>query len=301
MNTCFHYLIINFFCYANVDFIIDDKNSLWYGEKLYDLYKKASTPYEWHKPIFDKCKELGIVCFSTPFDLTAVDFLEELNCPIYKIASFENGDIPLLKRVAKTKKPVTVVSNGVDTTFFHYKKHAYDEHTPTCLFVGNFAWAPNREAVHQLLVHVWPAVLQRFPQAKLTIVGKQFPAQMQQFVTSSVSVKDSVTDIRDAFDAHDVLLAPMGIGGGTKFKILEAFASGTSVISTKEGVAGIGIESNVCQIAQTPEDFVSSLASLYANPAAAVRQTALARTFVEKTYDWDRIATIQDHVWRDAV
>ena len=94
------------------DFIIDDKNSLWYGEKLYDLYKKASTPYEWHKPIFDKCKELGIVCFSTPFDLTAVDFLEELNCPIYKIASFENGDIPLLKRVAKTKKPV-VISLGM--------------------------------------------------------------------------------------------------------------------------------------------------------------------------------------------
>lgn len=94
------------------DFIIKDKNSLWKGEKLYDLYKKASTPYEWHKPIFDKCKELGIIGFSTPFDITSVDFLEELNCPIYKVASFENSDIPLLKRVAQTKKPV-IISLGM--------------------------------------------------------------------------------------------------------------------------------------------------------------------------------------------
>ncbi len=96
----------------NPDFVIQDKNSLWQGEKLYDLYKKASTPYEWHKPIFDKCKELGIIGFSTPFDLTSVDFLESMECPIYKIASFENGDIPLLKRVAQTKKPV-IISLGM--------------------------------------------------------------------------------------------------------------------------------------------------------------------------------------------
>lgn len=94
------------------DFIIENKDSLWCGEKLYELYKKASTPYEWHKPIFDKCKELGIIGFSTPFDLTSVDFLESLNCPIYKIASFENGDIPLLKKVAQTKKPI-IMSLGM--------------------------------------------------------------------------------------------------------------------------------------------------------------------------------------------
>ena len=94
------------------EFFIEDSNSLWKGESLYSLYQKAYTPWEWHKAIFDRCKEKGIICFSTPFDFTAVDFLEELDCPIYKIASFENIDLPLIKRVAQTGKPM-IVSTGM--------------------------------------------------------------------------------------------------------------------------------------------------------------------------------------------
>lgn len=94
------------------EFLIKDENNLWKGEKLYDLYQKACTPYEWHKEIFDKCKEYGIVGFSTPFDTDAVDFLESLNCPMYKIASYENSDYLLLKKVAQTLKPV-ILSVGM--------------------------------------------------------------------------------------------------------------------------------------------------------------------------------------------
>ena len=94
------------------EFLIKDKDSLWKRETLYSLYKKAYTPWDWDKPIFDKCAELGIIGFSTPFDFSAVDFLEDLNVPIYKIASFENYDSPLLKYVAKTKKPV-MMSTGM--------------------------------------------------------------------------------------------------------------------------------------------------------------------------------------------
>ena len=93
-------------------FIIKDKKSLWKGKKLYSLYKKAYTPWEWHKPIFEYAKKLGLICFSTPFDNSAVDFLEKLNVRAYKIASFENTDLPLIKKVIKTGKPV-IISTGM--------------------------------------------------------------------------------------------------------------------------------------------------------------------------------------------
>lgn len=94
------------------DFLINENNSLWRGQTLYKLYKKAYTPWEWHKPIFDRCKELGIIGFSTPFDETAVDFLETLNVPLYKIASFENNHLPLIKKIAETGKPI-IISTGM--------------------------------------------------------------------------------------------------------------------------------------------------------------------------------------------
>ncbi|MCD6019437.1 MAG: N-acetylneuraminate synthase [Bacteroidetes bacterium] len=93
---------------------INDPNSLWNGKELHDLYKEAYTPWEWHKAIFDRAKEKGMIAFSSPFDETAVDFLESLNVPLYKIASFENTHHPLLAKVAKTGKPV-IVSTGVAT------------------------------------------------------------------------------------------------------------------------------------------------------------------------------------------
>lgn len=94
------------------EFFIADNKSLWHGKSLYKLYQEAYTPWEWHKPIFEHCKQRGILCFSTPFDETAVDFLEELHVPCYKIASFENTDLPLIRKVARTGKPV-IISTGM--------------------------------------------------------------------------------------------------------------------------------------------------------------------------------------------
>jgi pseudaminic acid synthase len=96
------------------EFSISDKDSLWKGETLYHLYEKAYTPWEWHTAIFERCKERGIMGFSTPFDDTSVDFLEDLGVPCYKIASFENVDLPLIRKVARTGKPI-IASTGMTT------------------------------------------------------------------------------------------------------------------------------------------------------------------------------------------
>ena len=89
-------------------------SGLWKGEKLWDLYDRAKTPYSWHKDLFDYAKKLKITCFSTPFDSEAVDLLEKLNCPFYKISSFEMNDFPLLQKVIKTKKPI-IISTGTSS------------------------------------------------------------------------------------------------------------------------------------------------------------------------------------------
>ena len=110
------------------DFLI--KGTIWNGKRLYDLYKEAYTPWEWHSKLFEVAKEEGLVCFSSPFDKTAVDFLETLDCPIYKIASFEITDIPLIEYTASKGKPI-IISTGIAT---------YDDiklAVETCRKVGN--------------------------------------------------------------------------------------------------------------------------------------------------------------------
>ena len=95
-------------------FEIDDPNSLWAGKNLHDLYKLAYTPWEWHEPIMQRARQLGLICFSSPFDESAVDFLEGLDAPAYKIASFENNHLPLINKAASTGKPL-IISTGMAT------------------------------------------------------------------------------------------------------------------------------------------------------------------------------------------
>ncbi|TAM06663.1 MAG: pseudaminic acid synthase [Paraburkholderia sp.] len=96
------------------EFNISDEKSLWNGSNLYDLYSKAYTPWEWHAPIMERAKSHGLICFSSPFDETAVDFLDQLGVPAFKIASFENNHLPLIRKAARTGKPI-IMSTGMAT------------------------------------------------------------------------------------------------------------------------------------------------------------------------------------------
>jgi N-acetylneuraminate synthase len=113
---------------ANPEFTIQNKSSLWQGQSLHKLYQMAHTPWDWHAPIMQRAKAKGLVCFSSPFDATAVDFLETLDVPAYKIASFECIDLPLIRRVAQTGKPMIIstgmasvaeIAQAVDTALAH--------------------------------------------------------------------------------------------------------------------------------------------------------------------------------------
>ena len=99
---------------AEGDFVITDPNSLWHGRTLYDLYQEAHTPWDWHKPIFERARNHGMIPLSTPFDDSAADFLESLEAAVYKIASFENTDLPLVRKVASKGKPM-IISIGMAT------------------------------------------------------------------------------------------------------------------------------------------------------------------------------------------
>jgi pseudaminic acid synthase len=98
--------------HAEGEFFIGDRKSPWYGQSLYTLYKQAHTPWEWHEPIFRRARERGLVGFSTPFDASAVEFLQSLNVPAFKVASFENVDLALIRRIAATGKPL-IISTGM--------------------------------------------------------------------------------------------------------------------------------------------------------------------------------------------
>jgi glycosyltransferase involved in cell wall biosynthesis len=197
---------------------------------------------------------------------------------------------------------VTVVTNGVDTDFFTYKGRAVPSETLQALFVGNFSWMPNVDAVRRLIADVWPDIHKDHHKATLTIIGKNLPKQIQKMLPASITYESDVPDIRTAFDASDVLLAPMGVSGGSKYKILEALAAGVPIITTKEGVLGLSVKQSVhAMVVEDSRDMNHVLGHLIAHPEETKKMTAAGRHMVESSYDWATLSNTQDTVWNACV
>ena len=190
--------------------------------------------------------------------------------------------------------------NGVDTSWFTYKKQDGDG-KKNFLFVGNFRWLPNIEAAEWLVTDIWPKIATRFPQSTLTIVGRNMPESMKKRSSTRVLCLSDVSDIRQEYAKAFALLAPMTIAGGSKFKVLEAMASGVPVVSTVEGIEGInGEDEKEVLIARNTQAFVDQLVRLNTDHSLLEQLTKNARVLVEREYNWDAIATVLENVWKGA-
>lgn len=192
-----------------------------------------------------------------------------------------------------TGQKVAVVPNGVNLDTFRFRLPNITDH-PTILFVGNFRWRPNREAARTLLVDIWPKITHVFPRATLWIVGKDMPNEFQKFAISADDI------VRVYYDA-DILVAPHAIGGGTKFKILEAMATGLPIVTTKAGVSGLAMKAGVHYLeAERREEFVDQITRVCDNRSLAEEVAKNSRKLIESTYTWDTIAEKLEYVWKNA-
>ena len=200
----------------------------------------------------------------------------------------------------KTAGEVTVVPNGVDLKAFSYAPRAKKAKGPAVLFVGDFRWFPNKDAAERLVSDIWPVIKKRFPGASFRIVGRHIPGGIAAAVRrAGGTVQSDVPDIAEEYRSADALIAPHAIGGGTKFKMLEAMASGLPVITTKEGMAGLAAVSGTHYLqAAAPRDYVAQLEKIWDNRKIRDTITAAARNLVETHYGWDAIARELDAVWK---
>lgn len=202
---------------------------------------------------------------------------------------------------SQTKTPVTVVSNGVDLATYKYKADRPQHSGPVLLFVGNFAWLPNCDAVRKLVFQIWPLVRERFSQAKLRIVGRNVPSWLQKLRAQplGLSVEENVASIIEKYHQADVLVAPIAIAGGTKFKILEAMASGLPVVASSEAVGGLKANPEVHYLpARDAREYATQIIKIWQNKKLGSSLIQRARELVEEYYSWEQIADRLGEVWQ---
>lgn len=197
---------------------------------------------------------------------------------------------------------IDVIANGVDIDFFtDYQPIKHQR--PTILFVGNFKWLPNREAVKYLVEQVWPLIIKQLPQAKLLIVGRYPTKEIAHYgQTKGVEVLGEIDDIRQAFYQSDVLLAPILNGRGTKYKILESMATRTPVVGTKLAVEGLDVRHGYhALIAESADQLAANTVKLVKQPDYARQMADHAFDLVSHNYSWQNISEELNQVYHRLV
>ncbi len=237
-----------------------------------------------------------------------------LSIDIKKIVKWENhywkkadtlitmsaDDKKFIQKQLDNPNKVKVVSNGVDTDWFAQKKRNLPT-TPTILYVGTFKWLPNIEAVEYLVEKVWPLIIRDLPQAKLKIVGNAPTNKIKRYQQSyeNIEVTGKVKDIRETFVTSHLLLAPVFSGKGTRYKILEAMASGTPIVASKIAVEGLNlINQKHALITNDPKQMSKYVIQLISDKNLQKSLSENGKRFVSKHYDWKKISSDLDSIYQ---
>ena len=207
------------------------------------------------------------------------------------------------KKVMRDQNPtltVDLVPNGVDTDFFKLESRL-DHKTQTVLFVGNFKWLQNREAVAYLVNQVWPQITKRLPKARLWIVGKFPTTDVLKLGSNSVQISSDIEDIREAYSNSDVLLAPIYGPGGTRYKILESMATGLPVVTTPIGIEGLNaVHNREALIGKTKQMLASETVRVLTDRNLYRILAINGRKLVEKNFNWKIIASRLNDIYLKA-
>jgi glycosyltransferase involved in cell wall biosynthesis len=236
------------------------------------------------------------------FDVLKIKFWEKHFWQKAKsLSAMSTEDKNLIQKMVNKDIRIEVIANGVDIEFFNKTKKT-KTHQPTILFVGNFKWIPNLDAVNFLVKDIWPKIKREVKNAKLWIVGQNPTEQIKKLTSlkKDILVDDAVEDIRDAFSKSDILLAPIRNGRGTKYKVLEAMATSTPVVATPIWVEGIEVldKTNVL-IANNATGLAEKTVFLIKNRKFGQALAKEARELVSKKFNWENIAKKLDKLYHE--
>jgi len=217
-----------------------------------------------------------------------------------KVIAMSKADKKIM-RMLVSDLDVDIVPNGVDIESFKFRVSREREgDKKVILFVGNFKWLQNREAALILLTKIWPRISEEMANARLWIVGLNPPKEIKKYDGGKIKVDGGVEDIRRAYNNSDVLLAPIYGGGGTRYKILEAMATGTPVVTTEVGIEGLPARNgkNVL-IEDEPEKLADATVEVLKNRPLRRKIIVNARKLVERNYSWRKIADKLDKIYKE--